>query len=560
LAAKVDILALETKVNSYMKKLLVCITVIFSLVRIASADPSHDVLAHSSGDWSWFGHVVKSTANNPMETPVSNEQTELFVRHSGPGEQWKPLPVLSGRAVALASRMSQLAVLMSDGQWMTLWSDGSATGQPLPAEGRIKTLADDGTDLWAVGSVKGGLAAANQSVQSEIASTMPTTTMAATPAVGLSNSNAPARLVLFREQEGHWATVAEFPADQITASEDDLSLAVVAGVPMLSFRSSDGGIRTLRFTAEHGWQSSASVKPPTTRPIQNFGVLNDGFKPILWLTTGNAPGDLYPTALLESDAGQPIPLQWPSAQTLDGVPTAIFAGNYVCVFGPRGDKVVEQRYNKTTGGPFETAAELSAPESTEGMVPHWLEVVLLAFLGFTVGANVFRQWSAGERPPEVELLPPAPLPKRFVAGTIDAIPMIAAVIFLLIQAKGLDRNALQNPENLFTPRNLIIACSALAIYLLHTTLSELFVGRTVGKRLLGLKVVTVEGTTPTPSQFLMRNLLRIVDPLVMIIVSPLRQRSADTIANTMVVLVNAKPIDAKTEELKESGTDKSDSH
>jgi len=540
-----------------MNKLFVCMAVICSLAAVASADSSRDVLAHSSGDWGWFAHITKSTLNAPIETPVSNEQTELFVRHSGPGEQWKPLPTLSGRAVALASRMSQLAVLMSDGRWDTVWSDGSATGESLPAEGRIKTLSDDGTDLWAVGSVNGGIAAARQGLLSEMASTMPTTAPMLLPAP-VSNSAMPPRLVLFREEQGHWATVAEFPADQLTASDDNLSLAVVAGVPMLSFRSPDGGVRILSFTAEHGWKSAASFKPATTQPIQNFRIISDGFTSMLWLTTGNSPGSLYPAGAADQGGGVPISLQWPGPLQLDGIPTATFAGGYVCVFGPHGDKVVEQRY-KANGTPFATAAELSAPEQTEGLVPHWLEVVLLAFLGFTVGANVFRQWTTGEGQPDAETLAPAPLLPRFAAGMIDAVPIIAAVIFLIIQANRMDKNALQNPEILFTPTNLIIAASALVLYLLHTTVVEIFAGRSAGKWLLGLKVVTVEGTAPTQGQFLMRNVLRMVDPLVMIFLSPLRQRSADTIASTMVVLINAKPLGTQTEELEKSGTGKSDS-
>jgi uncharacterized RDD family membrane protein YckC len=254
----------------------------------------------------------------------------------------------------------------------------------------------------------------------------------------------------------------------------------------------------------------------------------------------------------------PVPLQWRGPGQLDGIPTATFAGGYVCVFGPRGDKVVEQRY-KLNGSPFETAAELSAPEPSEGPVPHWLEAVLLAFTGFTVGAYSFRQWSAGDRLPDVETPAPAPLLPRLGAGLIDAIPIIGAIAFLLVQANSMEKSALQNPEDLLTQKNLIIAGGALVLYLAHTTLGELFSGRSAGKWLLGLKVVTVEGNPPALAQYLMRNLLRIVDPLVMILFSPLRQRSADTVANTMVVLISATPVGTKTEQMQESGTDKSDS-
>lgn len=40
---------------------------------------------------------------------------------------------------------------------------------------------------------------------------------------------------------------------------------------------------------------------------------------------------------------------------------------------------------------------------------------------------------------------------------------------------------------------------------------------------------------------MIRNLLRIIDPLVMILISPLGQRTADTVADTMVVGMNVIP-------------------
>ena len=51
------------------------------------------------------------------------------------------------------------------------------------------------------------------------------------------------------------------------------------------------------------------------------------------------------------------------------------------------------------------------------------------------------------------------------------------------------------------------------LYLLHTTLSEMLAARTLGKMALGLRVVALDGTRPTPGALLTRNLLRVIDLL-----------------------------------------------
>jgi uncharacterized RDD family membrane protein YckC len=79
------------------------------------------------------------------------------------------------------------------------------------------------------------------------------------------------------------------------------------------------------------------------------------------------------------------------------------------------------------------------------------------------------------------------------------------------------------------------------IYLLYTIGSELLFRKTLGKWIFGLQIVTLEGTRPTLAALLLRNVLRLVDlilvwlPLAMILFSPLRQRVADLAAGTLVV-------------------------
>jgi uncharacterized RDD family membrane protein YckC len=63
-------------------------------------------------------------------------------------------------------------------------------------------------------------------------------------------------------------------------------------------------------------------------------------------------------------------------------------------------------------------------------------------------------------------------------------------------------------------------------------------GRTLGKRLLKLRVVTAEGGTPAAGPLLIRNLVRLLDlvsgPLLMA-VDPLSRRLGDRLAGTLVV-------------------------
>ena len=63
-------------------------------------------------------------------------------------------------------------------------------------------------------------------------------------------------------------------------------------------------------------------------------------------------------------------------------------------------------------------------------------------------------------------------------------------------------------------------------------------GRTLGKKALGLRVVTAEGGTPGPGALLIRNLVRTLDIVVGVIlmaIDPLSRRLGDRLAGTLVV-------------------------
>jgi uncharacterized RDD family membrane protein YckC len=561
-----------------MKKIVLFFVVLFTAVLFsacrafgdsatrASDLPSRDVLAHASADTLWFAKVVKLPQFMLQENSPT-EQTEVFARQNGPGQTWHALPPLPGRVVSLATRSSQLAVLMSDGQWSTLSSDGSPTGQQLPAGGRLLTLGDDGSDLWAIGAVDGGIAAADDALAIEQAATRPTTLPYLSQSRATPARSGGTRLVIFHQQNGRWATVTEWPAQVTLPTDTDLlmrqlSLVVIAGRPIVACKTSKGEVQILRYDASegatngasngtdpkmHGWRvlatpaqaelarvaatQSVSSQPTGNRMIAGYCLFSDGYDPYFWQTTGNCAGEMIVNV---SDKSVLTPLQW-TGDPLDGLPTATFSGGFVCVIGPHAGKVLEQRYQRD-GTAFETAGELSVP-TDNGDRPFfmWLEIAFLSMMGFSVGASVFQQWNQPEKAPVVETVIPAELFPRFAAGMIDLLPVIAAVAVLLTVTNAADDLA-QMPSL----KGIAIMAVGVIVYLLHTTLTEVRIGRTVGKWLLGLRVVTVDGKTPTQSQLMTRNLLRVVDPLVMILVSPLRQRSADTVAGTVVIEEDAQ--------------------
>jgi uncharacterized RDD family membrane protein YckC len=482
----------------------------------------------------WFARVVRGEPENPLSNAAAIEQTQAYIRQNGPGQGWQELPPVAGRATAMASSSSQLVLLMADGQWLSVWSDGSATGQPLPAGGKILTLADDGENLWSIGAVAGGRAAADEAIVKELAATRPTTspvipiTAAQTPLSADESTTQPApdaELVLFRQDRGRWKTFAELPRDALLLSEGNVSLTIVGGSPVVSYKLGKNTIRTLRWDTQGRWVADRAMEP-AAEPIDDFKLFTDGNKPLLWWTSGHSVGEISIDAVAHS---QPIKLDWKSTGPTDnfeGVPAVTFSGGFIRVLRLQGRNIFEQRYEEN--------GELLVPADA-GATSHvaLIEAVFLVAVAFSVGASVYRQWTQSQgTPTQTEPPPPAPLLTRFLAGLIDLVPVIAVGIYVYVSG-----GVTFDPGSSPSPAMLELCAGAIAVYLLHTTVLEILTSRSAGKWVFGLKVVTVDGQQPAVGQILIRNLLRLVDPLVMILVSPLRQRSADVVAGTMVIRI-----------------------
>jgi len=131
---------------------------------------------------------------------------------------------------------------------------------------------------------------------------------------------------------------------------------------------------------------------------------------------------------------------------------------------------------------------------------------------------------------------PAPTGKRVVAALIDS--LIAGVVLELI--------LLLVHQRFLGP--LVVSAEFLVVTFLYYFAQEAVFASTVGKNLVGLRVVGNNGDPVATREALIRNLLRIVDWLPMlylmgalaIILSGKKQRFGDVAAGTVVTIVAKK--------------------
>jgi uncharacterized RDD family membrane protein YckC len=120
---------------------------------------------------------------------------------------------------------------------------------------------------------------------------------------------------------------------------------------------------------------------------------------------------------------------------------------------------------------------------------------------------------------------------------IDLLPVIAALMYARMSVPGVE-----------APTDVLqsVAASELVgwgvlVFLAHTTIVEAIAGRSIGKMVTHLRILTIGGKRPTVLSLLIRNVLRVVDvvlpfTLILTVYLPLRQRLGDLAAGTVVVV------------------------
>ncbi|CAN5379368.1 hypothetical protein BH10PLA1_BH10PLA1_12620 [soil metagenome] len=493
--------------------LLLLVAGLMGFAASAFAAP-RDLMAINAGDEGlWVAQVqTDPDASNALQTVVSFREKSK--------ESWNEIARMGGRVVSIAARGSQLACLQDNGEWTLIWSHGSAIGQPLPMAGQIRALANEGQSLWAVALVTG-----------DLPTTQPTpATLPAPPTlpvleVATTKPALPPRWMLFKLGTNGWQKAGEIAAP----ADSDVAMAADRGIPFTALLAADGSMDVFRNT-------KALDVTLSSHPI-DFSIVTFEAGQMLW-TAGGADGGALVSLVKSAPSGK---LATPAGMPANASRAVAISTGRLRLLFTKPDKgniqVWEQKYDTASLEPIGPPAQLPFPvpavESTVGTV---FRAMVLAAMVFTVLASFQHRRSVQELVANPDRPIPAALPQRLLAGAIDFLPMIGGYIaFFFYVPRNADVMVM-----MAEPSAQLITLVASASYLLHTTVIEAIFGRSIGKMIVGLKVVGLDGKPAKTGPLIVRNLLRVIEltflPMAgLMIVSPLRQRAGDIAAGTLVV-------------------------
>lgn len=508
-----------------MKPALINFAVLLVALLCAAAQAVEPVpaslLAHGSDQMLW---IALTTAGEQPGEP----ERKTVLRYREAGGDWRDLGVIGAPVIDLASRGDQLLVALENGEWMLVWPGGSASGPIPPSGAHVRALAARDESVWAVALVSGGAAAVGPP------STRPTTRLrAATAPVTLPAG--PAKLSLLRFTGSAWTGVADLPFEPDLSVP--LALSVAEDLPVVARLRSPDVLETLQLTEDGRWAVSSTRFP---FEIADFKLLSDGPLVRLW-AAGRGGGGILTS--LDPDA-RLVELKLPDNLTGATDRALTHAIEQFRMVVATDNQLFEVSYDPASLDVLAAKPVLEPPPPGNPIYETGLQLVLLAGIVAMVAGTLGRFEATREAAERMDDRTLAPLLPRLTAFMIDAIPVLAALMFIILRS----RDELELARRLSDwPLAAVIAAD-----LLYMCLAELLTGRTLGKWLFGLRVVGLDGNKPPPGAVVLRNFLRLVDvipPLpLLLLVSKLRQRPGDAAAGTLVVTDAPRPADKALDE------------
>ena len=498
--------------------------------------PPADLLSHSGSDHYWISQVLPRTASTGRPGAVEPLRTAVRSRQASTDRGWQRVIVVQGRVIDLGHRGDNAAILIDDGSWLLAWPNGSSTGPSLPDGAMMTALGADDVSLWAV-----GVRAPGDSTEQPA----PTGAPAATPGLEAATPAAGARLYVFGE--AGWQPRGTLP--QGLPGDAPISLAVMGGKPMLAVLVGPRRLAFARVDSDDNWTDVEYVE--VDFDIRQFELFDQAPSPTLWIAPPTGAGQLRIrrggqwTAPIALDAGSA--LAGPAlARTAE-----YFAGSVRLTWWD--GKQLRERPFSLDGQPVGEAAVLGR---TPPVAPQPIgsgTLVLLGVLGALLALNILRADDEEDLDLAGRKVRLAPLPLRLVAGLIDLAPIPLVMLWQLLPLLSRDgADSAEVSEAMQSQSFAIWTGGSIVLYLLHTTITELLTGRTIGKFACGLRTIAMDGP-PRPGAILLRNAFRIIDlvpalPLALLILfSPLRQRLGDVVAGTLVIRDRPAPVAAPEE-------------
>ncbi len=145
-------------------------------------------------------------------------------------------------------------------------------------------------------------------------------------------------------------------------------------------------------------------------------------------------------------------------------------------------------------------------------------------------------WNRLELPDNLML---ADLARRGLASGIDLAPPIGICLFIFNFNIG-DLRSYWPGQDAGSAQQMMPGATMIGLFFAHTLITELFVARTLGKALLGLRVSSLTGKRPKSWQILVRNIMKVFELiawflLILPLIGPYRQRLGDLVGRTVVV-------------------------
>ena len=436
---------------------------------------------------------------------------------------WTELQPVSNRVVDLACDSGELLLVLDNGQWMIADEDSTRLGSNPPGNAAVLAMANDLDTLWAI--VRTQPAATGASTEA--------TTQDVIPSMTATEQH----LLIYCIVDGKWINPLPLPS-QMIGFPQQISLAVVERWPVVAWEEDDGRILISQLGADQKWSDPIAL---AVGPVENFKLLDIQNHPALWVASGSnadtQPGQLADCGRIFSgdNFSKSVVLKLSGQAPPDSTPQTVavaFEKLRWLAVNPNGEPL-EEPFDMETFQPTETVQPVAniGPEEVP-LVPALLSAVLVMMVATFAGTS-FRRGRPTEELPVAQpvKLRLAPLGVRMAAGLIDLLPLLATI--------GL----LPKPSNDPAADNrtaMILFGIGILTYVGHTLIAELLCGQSIGKMMLGLRVVGTEGQVPKPTAIILRNLMRIVDvipllPLLFLPFTPLRQRIGDIAAGTVVV-------------------------
>ena len=265
----------EFRISSFRALLVVFLLLIFASAGLASAEAirrrgSGTCWRRRGRDHFWIARVARA--------PVDNSTgTSIVFRGKWSGD-WTTLPIIPDRVVSIGTGNGELLLVLGNGQWEIADETDIRSGPTGSTWDTMLAIAGGQEAVWAI--VRSSPASTVKSVgESAITgATNPSTEPATQP-------EAERRLAACQFKNGKWGKAQPIP-DGVNGDPGQMSLVVVKGLPVLSWRTADGRLCVSEMSEGNGWSRAVTAAEKTGQTDFKLLTIND--RAVLWLASAPA--------------------------------------------------------------------------------------------------------------------------------------------------------------------------------------------------------------------------------------------------------------------------------